>query len=81
MCKKYHTIDEADDAFGFTVDSNLGSECEKENAPAVKPRRQQSQVPLDGIPEEVVSLLAKLTWNQLSKLVLHIIKHLSVPNL
>ena len=81
MRKKYKTIDEAQDTFGLTVDSYLGSECNKENAPAVEPRWQKSQVPLDEIPEKVMSLVAKLSGNQLSKLVLHIIEHLSNPNL
>ena len=63
------------------MDFYLGSECDKENAPAVEHRWQQSQVPLDGIPEKVMSLVAKLSGNQLSKLVLYIIEHLSVPNL
>ena len=72
MRKRFKTIDEAEDAFGITVDCYL--ESEKENVPAVE--RQQSEVSLEEVPEKLISIVAKLTGSQLSKLALHILEHL-----
>ena len=38
--------------------------------------RQQSEVSLEEVPEKLISIVAKLTGSQLSKLALHILEHL-----
>ena len=60
MRKKYRTVDEAEDAYGITIDSYLaGPEAQKEN-----------QVPHAGIPEKVMDMVKKLKECQLSILIL-----------
>ena len=81
MRKKFKTIDEAEEAFGLTLEFYLESESGKENAPAVETEKEQRQESLDGIPDKVMMLIAKLTTNQLSALVLLIINHLAVPDM
>ena len=67
--KKFRTVDEAEDAYGITIDSYLaGPEEQKEN-----------QVPHAGIPEKVMDLVKKLTGCQLSMLAAHILENLTVP--
>ena len=67
--KKFRTVDEAEDAYGITIDSYLGGpEAQKEN-----------QVPHAGIPEKVMDLVKKLTGCQLSMLATHIMENLAVP--
>ena len=67
--KKFKTVDEAEEAYGITIDSYLaGPEVQKEN-----------QVPLAGIPEKVMDMVKKLTGCQLSMLATHIMENLAVP--
>lgn len=67
--KKFKTVEEAEDAYGITIDAYLADpEAQKEN-----------QVPLAGIPENVMDLVKKLTGCQLSVLATHIMEKLALP--
>ena len=74
--KKFTTVDDAEDAYGITVDFYLASPSGKENTPTAQ-KEKQSQPPV--IPQKVMDMLGKLTGCQLSMLAAHIMENLAVP--
>lgn len=69
--KKFATVDEAEDAFGITLDSYLSSSPATESSPS-----NPEQGPLQ-LPEKVVEIIEKLTGVQRAMLATHILEKLS----
>lgn len=65
---KFKTADEAEDAYGISVNSYLASFSDKESVPATD---KGNELPLSCIPEKAMDTVKKLTGNQRSMLVYH----------